>query len=180
MINDILQQLNIKPENSGVSTGTIWLEATGDYLQADSPVDGQVISKVKAASRKDYDTVIEKATAAFKEWRLWPAPRRGEVVRQAGEALRKNKEALGRLVSYEMGKSLQEGYGEVQEMIDICDFAVGLSRQLYGLTMHSERPGHRMYEQWHPLGITGIISAFNFPVAVWSWNSMLAMVCGNV
>lgn len=180
MINDILQQLNIKPENSGVSTGTVWLEATGDYLQADSPVDGQVISKVKTASRKDYDTVIEKATAAFKEWRLWPAPRRGEVVRQAGEALRKNKEALGRLVSYEMGKSLQEGYGEVQEMIDICDFAVGLSRQLYGLTMHSERPGHRMYEQWHPLGITGIISAFNFPVAVWSWNSMLAMVCGNV
>lgn len=180
MVNDILQQLNIKPENSGVSTGTVWLEATGDYLQADSPVDGQVISKVKTASRKDYDTVIEKATAAFKEWRLWPAPRRGEVVRQAGEALRKNKEALGRLVSYEMGKSLQEGYGEVQEMIDICDFAVGLSRQLYGLTMHSERPGHRMYEQWHPLGITGIISAFNFPVAVWSWNSMLAMVCGNV
>ncbi|SEW40299.1 aldehyde dehydrogenase (NAD+) [Chitinophaga sp. YR573] len=180
MINDILQQLNIKPENSGVSTGRVWLEATGDYLQADSPVDGQVISKVKTASRKDYDAVIEKATAAFKEWRLWPAPRRGEVVRQAGEALRKNKEALGRLVSYEMGKSLQEGYGEVQEMIDICDFAVGLSRQLYGLTMHSERPGHRMYEQWHPLGITGIISAFNFPVAVWSWNSMLAMVCGNV
>jgi len=180
MINDILQQLNIKAQNSGVSTGTVWLEATGDYLQADSPVDGQVISKVKTASRKDYDTVIEKATAAFKEWRLWPAPRRGEVVRQAGEALRRNKEALGRLVSYEMGKSLQEGYGEVQEMIDICDFAVGLSRQLYGLTMHSERPGHRMYEQWHPLGITGIISAFNFPVAVWSWNSMLAMVCGNV
>jgi aldehyde dehydrogenase (NAD+) len=180
MINDILQQLNISADNSGVSTGTVWLPATGEYIQADSPVDGKVISKVKTASRADYDTVIDTATAAFKEWRLWPAPRRGEVVRQAGEALRKNKEALGRLVSYEMGKSLQEGYGEVQEMIDICDFAVGLSRQLYGLTMHSERPGHRMYEQWHPLGITGIISAFNFPVAVWSWNSMLAMVCGNV
>jgi aldehyde dehydrogenase (NAD+) len=180
MINDILQQLHIKAENSGVSTGTVWLPATGAPIIADSPVDGKVIAKVHTASRENYDAVIETAAAAFKEWRLWPAPRRGEVVRQAGEALRKNKEALGRLVSYEMGKSLQEGYGEVQEMIDICDFAVGLSRQLYGLTMHSERPGHRMYEQWHPLGITGIISAFNFPVAVWSWNSMLAMVCGNV
>jgi aldehyde dehydrogenase (NAD+) len=180
MINDILQQLHIKAENSGVSTGTVWLPATGTPIIADSPVDGKVIAKVNTASRENYDAVIETAAAAFKEWRLWPAPRRGEVVRQAGEALRKNKEALGRLVSYEMGKSLQEGYGEVQEMIDICDFAVGLSRQLYGLTMHSERPGHRMYEQWHPLGITGIISAFNFPVAVWSWNSMLAMVCGNV
>lgn len=180
MINDILQQLNINTENSGVSTGTAWLSASGPVIKADSPVDGKVIGSVKSASRADYDAVIEAAVAAFKEWRLWPAPRRGEVVRQAGEALRKNKEALGRLVSYEMGKSLQEGYGEVQEMIDICDFAVGLSRQLYGLTMHSERPGHRMYEQWHPLGITGIISAFNFPVAVWSWNAMLAMVCGNV
>jgi aldehyde dehydrogenase (NAD+) len=180
MINDILQQLHINTENSGVSTGTVWLSANGPVIKADSPVDGKVIANVTTASRADYDAVIEKATAAFKEWRLWPAPRRGEVIRQAGEALRKNKEALGRLVSYEMGKSLQEGYGEVQEMIDICDFAVGLSRQLYGLTMHSERPGHRMYEQWHPLGITGIISAFNFPVAVWSWNSMLAMVCGNV
>ena len=180
MINDILQQLHINTENSGVSTGTVWLSGSGPVIKADSPVDGKVIATVKTASRADYDAVIEKAAVAFKEWRLWPAPRRGEVVRQAGEALRKNKEALGRLVSYEMGKSLQEGYGEVQEMIDICDFAVGLSRQLYGLTMHSERPGHRMYEQWHPLGITGIISAFNFPVAVWSWNSMLAMICGNV
>ncbi|SFE92235.1 aldehyde dehydrogenase (NAD+) [Chitinophaga sp. CF118] len=180
MINDILQQLHINAENSGVSTGTVWLPATGPSIKADSPVDGKVIASVSTASRENYDSVIETATAAFKEWRSWPAPRRGEVVRQAGEALRKNKEALGRLVSYEMGKSLQEGYGEVQEMIDICDFAVGLSRQLYGLSMHSERPGHRMYEQWHPLGITGIISAFNFPVAVWSWNSMLALVCGNV
>ncbi|MBW8686702.1 L-piperidine-6-carboxylate dehydrogenase [Chitinophaga rhizophila] len=180
MINDILQQLHITAANSGVSTGTIWLDAKGPVIQASSPVDGQDIATVTAATRADYDQVIETAQAAFKEWRLWPAPRRGEVVRQIGEALRTNKEALGKLVSYEMGKSLQEGYGEVQEMIDICDFAVGLSRQLHGLTMHSERPGHRMYEQWHPLGITGIISAFNFPVAVWSWNAMLAWICGDV
>ena len=126
-----------------------------------------------------YETVVKKANEAFAEWRTWPAPKRGEMVRQIGEKLREHKEALGYLVSYEMGKSLQEGMGEVQEMIDICDFAVGLSRQLYGLSMHSERPGHRMYEQWHPLGVAGIISAFNFPVAVWSWNAMLAWVCGN-
>lgn len=180
MIQDILQQLHISHVNSGVSTGTTWLDAKGENIQASSPVDGKDIASVKAASRADYDAVVEKAQEAFKEWRLWPAPRRGEVVRQIGEALRKNKEALGKLVSYEMGKSLQEGYGEVQEMIDICDFAVGLSRQLHGLSMHSERPGHRMYEQWHPLGVTGIISAFNFPVAVWSWNAMLAWVCGDV
>ncbi|MCF6407573.1 aldehyde dehydrogenase family protein [Chitinophaga filiformis] len=180
MIQDILQQLNISNVNSGVSTGTTWLDAKGESIPASSPVDGKEISTVKAASRTDYDAVIEKAQEAFKEWRSWPAPRRGEIVRQMGEALRKNKAALGKLVSYEMGKSLQEGYGEVQEMIDICDFAVGLSRQLHGLSMHSERPGHRMYEQWHPLGITGIISAFNFPVAVWSWNAMLAWVCGDV
>lgn len=180
MIQDILQQLHISNVNSGVSTGTTWLDAKGENIQASSPVDGRDIAGVKAASRADYDAVVEKAQEAFKEWRLWPAPRRGEVVRQIGEALRKNKEALGKLVSYEMGKSLQEGYGEVQEMIDICDFAVGLSRQLHGLSMHSERPGHRMYEQWHPLGVTGIISAFNFPVAVWSWNAMLAWVCGDV
>ena len=130
--------------------------------------------------RHAYEQAIKKAEAAFIEWRMWPSPKRGEVVRQFGEALRKYKEPLGKLVSYEMGKSLQEGYGEVQEMIDICDFAVGLSRQLHGLTMHSERPGHRMYEQWHPLGIVGIISAFNFPVAVWSWNAALAWVCGDV
>lgn len=180
MIQDILNQFHIKAQNSGVSTGTTWLKADGAVIEANSPVDGQHIAQVTAASRSNYDTIVETAAAAFKEWRLWPAPRRGEVVRQIGEALRKNKQALGKLVSYEMGKSLQEGYGEVQEMIDICDFAVGLSRQLHGLTMHSERPGHRMYEQWHPLGITGIISAFNFPVAVWSWNSMLAWVCGDV
>ncbi|WP_440134846.1 L-piperidine-6-carboxylate dehydrogenase [Chitinophaga sancti] len=180
MIQDILNQFHISSQNSGVSTGIQWLKADGAVIDAHSPVDGKHIAQVTAASRANYDTIVETAAAAFKEWRMWPAPRRGEVVRQVGEALRKNKQALGKLVSYEMGKSLQEGYGEVQEMIDICDFAVGLSRQLHGLTMHSERPGHRMYEQWHPLGITGIISAFNFPVAVWSWNSMLAWVCGDV
>ncbi|WP_343704474.1 aldehyde dehydrogenase family protein [Chitinophaga sp.] len=176
----ILTGFNIEKVNSGVSTGTKWLPATGRQIVSFSPVDGQEIATVTTAARADYDAVVEQAAAAFKTWRGWPAPRRGEVVRQVGEALRSQKEALGRLVSYEMGKSLQEGYGEVQEMIDICDFAVGLSRQLHGLTMHSERPGHRMYEQWHPLGIAGIISAFNFPVAVWSWNAMLAWVCGDV
>src|SRR5262249_37319705 len=127
-----------------------------------------------------YNDVLQTAQSAFYQWRSWPAPRRGEIVRQFSEALRKYKEPLGKLVSYEMGKSLQEGMGEVQEMIDICDFAVGLSRQLYGLAMHSERPGHRMYEQWHPLGVVGIISAFNFPVAVWSWYAAIAWVCGDV
>ncbi|MVT08072.1 L-piperidine-6-carboxylate dehydrogenase [Chitinophaga tropicalis] len=180
MIADILQQLHIQPENKGASTGTTWLNTSGAVLDISSPADGKAIAKVSSVNRSEYDTVIAQAKEAFKEWRTWPAPRRGEIVRQIGEALRKNKTALGKLVSYEMGKSLQEGWGEVQEMIDICDFAVGLSRQLHGLTMHSERPGHRMYEQWHPLGITGIISAFNFPVAVWSWNAMLAWVCGNV
>ena len=145
-----------------------------------SPVDNQLIGAVGTTDKAAYEQVIETAQAAYLTWRNWPAPKRGEVVRQLGEALRKDKDALGQLVSYEMGKSLQEGLGEVQEMIDICDFAVGLSRQLYGLTMHSERPSHRMYEQWHPMGIVGIISAFNFPVAVWSWNAALAWVCGNV
>ena len=148
--------------------------------QSYSPVDGKLIGTVTATSKADYEKVIKTAQKAFKEWRLVPAPKRGEIVRQYGEALREHKDSLGRLVSYEMGKSLQEGWGEVQEMIDICDFAVGLSRQLYGLTMHSERPAHRMYEQWHPLGPVGIISAFNFPVAVWAWNSMIALVCGDV
>ena len=166
--------------NSGVSTGSKWLKSSGERLDSYSPVDGKLIASVNAADAKSYEIVIKKAQEAFLEWRMWPAPKRGEIVRQVGEALRMNKEPLGKLVSYEMGKSLQEGLGEVQEMIDICDFAVGLSRQLYGLTMHSERPGHRMYEQYHSLGIVGVISAFNFPVAVWSWNSMLAWVCGNV
>ncbi|MBR2649030.1 MAG: aldehyde dehydrogenase family protein [Sediminibacterium sp.] len=144
-----------------------------------SPTDGKRIGAVATTTKEEYDIAIQKSQKAFWEWRNWPAPKRGDIVRQVGEALRTYKEPLGKLVSYEMGKSLQEGYGEVQEMIDICDFAVGLSRQLYGLTMHSERPQHRMYEQWHPLGIVGIISAFNFPVAVWSWNAALAWVCGN-
>jgi aldehyde dehydrogenase (NAD+) len=176
---EFLQQLQIQAENPGTSTGREWIAAHGPALESWSPVDGRRIAVVTSTDRESYEKVVETARLAFPHWRLWPAPRRGEVVRQIGEALRREKSALGRLVSYEMGKSLQEGYGEVQEMIDICDFAVGLSRQLHGLTMHSERPAHRMYEQWHPLGPVGIISAFNFPVAVWSWNSMLAWVCGN-
>ena len=175
-----LKELGITATNSGVSTGQAWIKSKGENIHSFSPVDGNKIATVTGADKKSYEAVITKAQQAFEEWRLWPAPRRGEIVRQIGEELRKQKEPLGKLVSYEMGKSLQEGLGEVQEMIDICDFAVGLSRQLHGLTMHSERPGHRMYEQYHPLGIVGVISAFNFPVAVWSWNSMLAWVCGDV
>jgi aldehyde dehydrogenase (NAD+) len=175
-----LQQLQIQKENEGSSTGAQWIKSKGEMILSYSPVDNQLIGAVTTTDKAAYDQVIATAQNAFIEWRNWPAPKRGEVVRQLGEALRKDKAALGQLVSYEMGKSLQEGLGEVQEMIDICDFAVGLSRQLYGLTMHSERPSHRMYEQWHPMGIVGIISAFNFPVAVWSWNAALAWVCGNV
>ena len=177
---DFLKSLGLKERNKGVSTGLNWIDDNTDVIESFSPVDGKLIGTVSTCSKENYDKVIETASKAFITWRNMPAPARGEIVRQVGEALRKNKEDLGKLVSYEMGKSLQEGYGEVQEMIDICDFAVGLSRQLHGLTMHSERPAHRMYEQWHPLGITAIITAFNFPVAVWSWNSMLAWVCGNV
>jgi len=176
----ILSDLGIDKMNHGSSTGVKWFKGGGQQIDSYSPVDGKIIASADESNEKTYHKVIEKAEAAFKEWRNWPAPKRGEIVRQIGEALRENKSSLGALVSYEMGKSLQEGLGEVQEMIDICDFAVGLSRQLYGLTMHSERPLHRMYEQWHPLGIVGIISAFNFPVAVWSWNAALAWVCGNV
>ena len=176
---EFLQQLNIGPENAGTSTGGKWLPSAAAAITSFSPVDGKPIAAVTATDKAGYEAVVTAARQAFTEWRTWPAPRRGEVVRQIGEALRRDKQALGRLVSYEMGKSLQEGYGEVQEMIDICDLAVGLSRQLNGLTMHSERPAHRMYEQYHPLGVVGIISAFNFPVAVWSWNSMIAWVCGN-
>ncbi len=176
----MLTQLKIKKNNNGVSTGLLWPKAIGEKINSFSPVDGKLIASVTSASKNDYNAVIIKAQAAFNQWRQWPAPKRGEIVRQVGDELRKNKQALGELVSYEMGKSLQEGLGEVQEMIDICDFAVGLSRQLHGLTMHSERPGHRMYEQYHPLGIVGVISAFNFPVAVWSWNAALAWICGDV
>ena len=177
---EFLQQLGLQQKNQGVSTGTQWLSTNGITIKSYSPVDGKEIGEVNSGDQPSYEQLVQTSLAAAKEWRNWPAPKRGEIVRQIGEALRAKKEPLGKLVSYEMGKSLQEGYGEVQEMIDICDFAVGLSRQLYGLTMHSERPQHRMYEQWHPLGIVGIISAFNFPVAVWSWNSMLAWVCGDV
>jgi aldehyde dehydrogenase (NAD+) len=177
---EFLSHLKIDKENKGVSTGTTWVSTSGETISSYSPVDGKLIASVKAADKASYEAVIKKAEEAFYEWRLWPAPKRGEVVRQVGDALRVHKQYLGSLVSYEMGKSLQEGLGEVQEMIDICDFAVGLSRQLYGLTMHSERPGHRMYEQYHPLGIVGVISAFNFPVAVWSWNAALAWICGDV
>jgi aldehyde dehydrogenase (NAD+) len=178
-IQAILEELGVQTQNYGASTGAQWLKTTGAQIDSVSPVDAQLIGSVASATPADYDAVIKKAEEAFLTWRLVPAPKRGEVVRQLGEKLREHKDALGALVSYEMGKSLQEGLGEVQEMIDICDFAVGLSRQLHGLTMHSERFGHRMYEQYHPLGIVGIISAFNFPVAVWCWNTALAWVCGD-
>jgi len=174
-----LKTLRLASNNPGVSTGSAWIKSKAEKLSSFSPVDGNLIGTITAADKQSYNHVVKTAESAFLEWRQWPAPKRGDVVRQIGEALREAKPSLGQLVSYEMGKSLQEGMGEVQEMIDICDFAVGLSRQLHGLTMHSERPGHRMYEQYHPLGVVGIISAFNFPVAVWSWNSMLAWVCGN-
>jgi aldehyde dehydrogenase (NAD+) len=177
---NFLAQLGIVSHNQGASTGQHWLGSAGTSITSFTPVDGSAIASVFTVDDDTYQAVITKAGAAFQEWRNWPAPKRGEIVRQIGNALRAHKEPLGKLVSWEMGKSLQEGLGEVQEMIDICDFAVGLSRQLYGLTMHSERANHRMYEQWHPLGIVGIISAFNFPVAVWSWNAALAWVCGNV
>jgi aldehyde dehydrogenase (NAD+) len=178
-IKEALQELGLKKRNSGVSTGSKWYRTSGAFIESVSPVDGKLIGAVQGADEKVYHKVVQTSLQAFKEWRKWPAPKRGEVVRQIGEALREKKESLSKLVSYEMGKSYQEGLGEVQEMIDICDFAVGLSRQLHGLTMHSERPNHRMYEQWHPIGPVGIITAFNFPVAVWSWNSMLAWVCGD-
>ena len=177
---DFLADLGIKDVNSGACCGPEWIEKpSGGELVSYSPVDGAAIAKVRMAGSEDYEAVVKKAAAAFETWRMVPAPQRGEIVRQIGEALRAKKKSLGKLVSYEMGKILPEGEGEVQEMIDMADFAVGLSRQLYGLTMHSERPQHRMYEQWHPLGIVGIISAFNFPVAVWSWNAFVAAVCGD-
>ena len=180
MKKDFLKKLGLKQKNNGTSTGQKSIASSKKYIESYSPVDGKFIGSVSITSKTEYNKVIRTTKKSFATWRTLPAPKRGEVVRQYGNALREKKQELGQLVSYEMGKSLQEGLGEVQEMIDICDFAVGLSRQLYGLTMHSERPSHRMYEQWHPLGIVGIISAFNFPVAVWAWNSMIAMVCGNV
>jgi aldehyde dehydrogenase (NAD+) len=176
----ILKELNVASLTSGASTGSTWLNTSGNIIESFSPVDGKLIASVTAATEKEYNQTIVKAEEAYKIWRTIPAPKRGEIVRQFGDALRKHKDALGKLVSYEMGKSLQEGWGEVQEMIDICDFAVGQSRQLYGYTMHSERPNHRMYDQYHPIGIVGVISAFNFPVAVWAWNTALAWICGDV
>ncbi|WP_149915363.1 L-piperidine-6-carboxylate dehydrogenase [Sphingobacterium cavernae] len=174
-----LSSLNILENNLGTSTGTNWF-AHGKGIQSSSPTNGLYIGTVTTTTREDYENVLQEAEKAKLIWRDIPAPKRGEIIRQLGERLRKEKAILGKLVSYEMGKSYQEGLGEVQEMIDICDFAVGLSRQLYGNTIHSERPGHRMYDQYHPLGIVGIITAFNFPVAVWAWNAALALVCGDV
>ncbi len=178
-IEPALMKLGLKKLNEGTSTGKHCF-GSGSAIDSYSPVDGALIGSVSTSTKEDYETAVAAAQAAFATWRTMPAPKRGEIVRQFGDRLRAYKQELGMLVSYEMGKSLQEGLGEVQEMIDICDFAVGLSRQLYGLSMHSERPSHRMYEQWHPLGIVGIISAFNFPVAVWAWNSALAWICGDV
>jgi len=178
MSNEMLEALGIRPVNPGACTGD-WMDTQGAELVSYNPSNGEPIATVKQAKAADYDRVAEITHEAFLSWRMMPAPQRGEIVRQLGEELRANKEPLGRLVSLEMGKVLTEGLGEVQEMIDICDFAVGLSRQLYGLTMHSERSRHRMYEQWHPIGPIGIVTAFNFPVAVWAWNAAIAAVCGD-
>ena len=178
-MKQVLENLGISAENPGASTGTQWLDTNGGWIESYSPADGQLIAKVKEATWDDYEKVIAKAQDAFKYWRMVPAPKRGEIVRQIGLELREHKDDLGKLVSYEMGKIYQEGLGEVQEMIDMADFAVGQSRQLYGYTMHSERVRHRMYEQYHPLGPIGVITAFNFPVAVWAWNAMLALVAGD-
>jgi aldehyde dehydrogenase (NAD+) len=176
---EILEKLHIEPVNSGACYGD-WIACpSGGHLESINPATGEPLAKVQLAGPADYEAVMERASEAFLDWRMVPAPRRGEIVREIADELRARKDDLGALVSVEMGKIVAEGRGEVQEMIDIADFAVGLSRQLYGLTMHSERPGHRMYEQWHPLGIVGVISAFNFPVAVWAWNAMIAAVCGD-
>lgn len=177
-MKELLERLGIKEVNPGAYCGR-WLDTKGDIIEVYSPVDDSLIGKVASATAEDYDTVAKEAREAFKTWRMIPAPQRGEIVRQIGLELREHKQDLGKLVTLEMGKILTEGLGEVQEMIDMADFAVGLSRQLYGLTTHSERPYHRMYEQWHPLGVVGIISAFNFPVAVWSWNAFIAAACGD-
>ncbi|MFA8299278.1 MAG: aldehyde dehydrogenase family protein [Hyphomicrobiales bacterium] len=179
-LQEVLNKLGIEEVNSGASTGTVWFDTKGDIKESISPIDGKVIASIRQGTWDDYEKITETAQKAFKEWRMVPAPKRGEIVRQMGNELRKYKEPLGALVSWEMGKVYQEGLGEVQEMIDIADFAVGQSRQLYGFTMHSEREQHRMYDQYHPLGIVGVISAFNFPVAVWAWNTMLALIAGDV
>jgi aldehyde dehydrogenase (NAD+) len=178
-VPEILESLHVEPVNSGASYGDWIGTPQGDELESLNPATGEPLARVRMARAEDYEHVMEHAARAFVEWRMVPAPQRGAMVREIGDELRAHKAALGALVTLEMGKILAEGLGEVQEMIDIADFAVGLSRQLYGLTMHSERPGHRMYEQWHPLGVVGVISAFNFPVAVWSWNALIAAVCGD-
>jgi len=177
-MEEILRKFDLTEEQSGAGTGS-WLPSGGDVLESISPVDGRVLGRIRSASRDDYGHVARKAAQAFEKWRMVPAPRRGEIVRQLGDAFREHKADLGALVSMEMGKILAEGEGEVQEMIDMADFAVGQSRMLYGLSMHSERSFHRMYEQWHPLGPVGVITAFNFPVAVWAWNAMLALIAGD-
>jgi len=178
-VPEILEKLHIEPLNSGVCYGDWIPNPSGGEMESLNPSTGEALAKISLAGTPDYECVVARAAESFLDWRMMPAPQRGEIVRQIGLELRAHKDDLGALVSLEMGKILAEGMGEVQEMIDIADFAAGLSRQLYGLTMHSERPGHRMYEQWHPLGIAGVISAFNFPVAVWSWNAMIAAVCGD-
>lgn len=177
--HNFLKQLRIERVNNGASDGINSIITTGAIIHSYSPVDGSLIASVQEVTPAEYEDIISKAAIAFEHWKMVPAPRRGEIVRQIGLRLREYKADLGSLISYEMGKIYQEGLGEVQEMIDIADFAVGLSRQLYGLTMHSERANHRMYEQYHPLGVTGVVTAFNFPVAVWAWNAMVALVCGN-
>ncbi len=176
----MLKNLGIKDINQGVSTGANWMKCQGDITCSISPIDGKEIAKVQNASKEEYESVVQKAQEAFNIWRKMPAPARGEIVRQIGLALREAKDDLGKLVTLEMGKIYQEGLGEVQEMIDICDFAVGQARLLNGITMHSERPDHRIYDQYHPLGIVGIVTAFNFPVAVWAWNAMIAAIAGDV
>lgn len=180
IVSEILTDLNLEKVNPGLCTGTRWYDTDGEILASYSPADGKEIAGIKLAGKEDYNNIVKVASEAFPEWRKKPAPLRGEIVRQIGLELRRYKEPLGKLVSLEMGKIYQEGLGEVQEMIDICDFAVGQSRQLYGFTMQSERAAHRMYDQYHPLGIVGVVSAFNFPVAVWAWNAMIALVAGDV
>lgn len=180
IISTTLQNLGIEDKNNGLSTGAKWVETHGSILRSENPSTGEIIAEVKTASVDDYELMISKAGLVFKEWRHWPAPQRAEVVRQISVKLREHKEDLGRLISIEVGKILQEGMGEVQEMIDICDFAVGLSRNMNGVMLRSERPSHKMYEQYHPLGIIGIVTSFNFPIAVWAWNTMLAVIGGNV
>ena len=180
MNTSFLKNLGIEEINNGACSGNNWLETKGELIRSYSPADGRLIASVKQTRPEDYETILLTAVSAFEKWRTVPAPKRGEIVRQIGLRLREYKHELGSLVSYEMGKVYQEGLGEVQEMIDIADYAVGLSRQLYGYTMHSEREQHRMYDQYHPLGVVGVISAFNFPVAVWAWNAMIALACGDV